>query len=148
MKYSVDFEHCLSCRDLIDYRQYIFTQDIFGVTLCGSCEKEYRQKRQTAEAPERILYVELLKQGIPAALQHHDGHKTVDIAIESANMHIEVDGMHHQLPDQALIDLQRTTYSLDKNIITVRIPNRLVLSRLHETVKSIQNLYTIRKRRR
>jgi very-short-patch-repair endonuclease len=148
MMHFDDLEHCLRCGDQIDYRQYIFTKDIFSVAMCGYCEQDFRKRSQSAENPECILYFELLKKGIPATLQHNDGFKTVDIAIESAMMHIEVDGIQHHSADQALTDLERTTYSLEKNIITIRIPNRLVLSRLHDTVKSIHKLYTIRKRTR
>lgn len=75
-----------------------------------------------------ILYLILRQLGANPKLQKYDGNKTVDIAIEEAKIHIEVDGVHHNKnPYQALSDLKRTYYDLQKGITTIRIPNSLVL---------------------
>ncbi len=76
-----------------------------------------------------ILYLILRQLGANPKLQKCDGNKTVDIAIEEAKIHIEVDGVHHNKDSyQALSDLKRTYHDLQKGITTIRIPNSLVLT--------------------
>lgn len=69
----------------------------------------------------------LKKNGLKAELEKHDGFKTVDIVIENARVHIEVDGGHHNYSQkQALADLKRTFHSFKKGYLTLRIPNSLI----------------------
>lgn len=105
-------------------------------------------KTEKATPYERKLFKALRQVDIPAELQHFDGYKTVDIAIQDLRLHIEVDGKHHHQPEQALIDLNRSLYSLRKNVCTIRIPNKLVSDRIAETVKSTRHLYDTKQKRK
>ena len=72
--------------------------------------------------------------GINAELEKYDGHKTIDIAIPSLKVNIEIDGMQHNYSyKQALADLKRTYYSFKRGYVTLRIPNSLIRENLHET---------------
>ena len=56
----------------------------------------------------KLLFLELKRLGISAELEKFDGYKTIDIAITSAMVNIEVDGgQHNSNPNQALADLKR-----------------------------------------
>lgn len=76
--------------------------------------------------PHLLLYLRLRQLGANPLLNYFDGHKTVDIAIAAAHLHLEVDGIHHHDPYQAISDLKRTIYDLETDIVTIRIPNALV----------------------
>ncbi|WP_051359817.1 hypothetical protein [Adhaeribacter aquaticus] len=93
-------------------------------------------------SPEaKALHRALVEMGIPAKLEFFDGYKTVDIAVPDANIHIEVDGSHHNtIARQALADLKRTYYSLQQNIYTIRIPNSLIRHNLDDTVEYVSRI--------
>jgi hypothetical protein len=94
------------------------------------------------------LYFALKECGVPAELEKYDGYKTVDIAIEEAKVHIEVDGMQHNYSSrQALSDLKRTYYSFKKGYFTLRIPNSLIRDELDDTVDYIIDLLKLSKKR-
>jgi gluconate kinase len=126
MPFDPYFERCFFCEEQLHYLQYIFTKDQLSVSLCSTCEKDYREKCKRATDEERQLYLALRKEKIPATLQHHDG----------------------VTPEQELIALQRTVHSTHENEYTIRIPNRLVKDRIAETVKSIRNLYDVEQKKR
>jgi very-short-patch-repair endonuclease len=91
-----------------------------------------------------VLYLLLKKMGIPAELEKYDGHKRIDIAVVEAKLNIEVDGRHHNTDhNQALSDLQRTFYSLEKGFYTLRIPNTLLSKHLAETAKYIADIVNL-----
>jgi len=90
----------------------------------------------TAEATR--LYLSLKRRGVPAELEKFDGYKTIDIAVADAKVNIEVDGHQHiSNPKQALSDLKRTYFSLQKGFLTLRIPNALIREYLEETADYI-----------
>ena len=131
---SHDLDYCMCCPDQIHYRQFTFSVDAYGIPMCQDCVRQYIAKIPGSTEVERMLYAALVYKGIPAELQYSDGFKTVDIAIVPARLHIEVDGDQHGRADQALIDLLRTMFSLGDDVVTLRIPNSLVLEKLEETV--------------
>ena len=93
---------------------------------------------------EKLLFNSLKARGLPVELQKFDGHKTIDIAIPIAKLNIEVDGIqHHKKYKQALADLERTYYSLEKGFITIRVPNSLVVNELETTADIIEKIYDI-----
>ncbi|WP_295671871.1 DUF559 domain-containing protein [uncultured Mucilaginibacter sp.] len=95
-----------------------------------------------------ILYFLLKDNGVDAELEKYDGHKSVDIVIESAKVHIEVDGGHHNYNSkQALADLKRTFYSFKRGYITLRIPNSLIKKEPEETADYITDFLEINQRR-
>lgn len=73
------------------------------------------------------MYFALRERGVPAQLEKDDGFKTIDIAVPSVKVNIEVDGQHHNYSSrQAMSDLKRTLHSYKKGYATLRIPNSLL----------------------
>ena len=86
-----------------------------------------KRTRPTPTLEQRKLYYALKERGIPAKLEHWDGHKHIDIAIPKAKFNIEVDGTQHNWNQrQASSDLSRTFYSDIKGYETKHVPNSLV----------------------
>jgi very-short-patch-repair endonuclease len=80
----------------------------------------------------------LKKRGVPAELEKFDGYKTIDIAVVDAKVNIEVDCHQHiSNPKQALADLKRTYFSLQKGFLTLRIPTALIRENLEATADYI-----------
>jgi very-short-patch-repair endonuclease len=87
-------------------------------------------KKRTSWQTER-LFDELIKRGVKAINEYQDGHKTVDIAIPSAKIFIEVDGLQHLTdPKQILSDFKRDHFSDGDDFHTIRIPNKVIEDRL------------------
>lgn len=110
----------------------------FGVSLCGSCQLQYKDALHKSAHYANRLYFALKARKIDAVLSYYDGNKTIDIFVEKSGLCIEVDGEQHNTnATQALADLMRTFYSFQQGYITLRIPNSLVKKNLKETVKFI-----------
>lgn len=141
-----DLDHCMCCQEPIDYREYTHTRDSFGIAMCSPCTRNYISKLPTSEPLERILYTALVNKGIKGVeLQYFDGCKTVDIAILSARLHIEVDGSHHDAAQQGLTDLWRSYYSLKQSdVLTLRIPNAVVLEDVESAATLITKVVSLR----
>lgn len=93
------------------------------------------------------LYLALKENGISAELEKSDGFKKVDIAVDEVNLHIEVDGQHHHIYEQALTDLKRTIYSLQNDFITIRIPNALIDQNLKRTRNELSDIIRFRQKK-
>jgi len=142
--------YCLECDCSINNDVFKYSTYNFGVPLCRSHQNWVRnQLTQSSTTEEAItLYFALKEYGVPAELEKHDGYKTVDIAIEEAKVHIEIDGGHHNYSSrQALSDLKRTYHSFKKGYFTLRIPNSLVHYNLEETVEYVVELLELNRRR-
>ena len=136
MKHYEKMHSCLHCHSYIDENVYTYSTANYGFELCYSCQSSINLNDSTAEA--RILYLSLKKRGVPAELEKFDGYKTIDIAVVDAKVNIEVDGHQHvSNPKQALLDLKRTFFSLQKGFLTLRIPNALIRENLEETADYI-----------
>jgi len=138
--------YCLECDCAIQKVVYNYSIDFFGVPLCIPHQKWIKQtiERSSVTAEALILYFLLKENGVDAELEKFDGHKSVDIVIESAKVHIEVDGGHHNYDSrQALADLKRTFYSFKKGYITLRIPNSLIKKDPEETADYITDFLEI-----
>lgn len=86
----------------------------------------------------KLLYDALCKRGVDAILEHSDGHKTVDIAILSAHMFIEVDGIQHFTdPAQIMRDFNRSHYSDGDDFRTFYVTNQIVDTHLEEVADAI-----------
>lgn len=89
----------------------------------------YNVRRIFSKSGESTKYAKwlhgaLVRRGIDAKLEYSDGHKTVDIAILSAKLYIEVDGTQHSTnPKQIIADLERDEYSRQEGFRTIRIVN-------------------------
>ena len=134
--------YCIECGCAVDRSVYNYSLDNFGFVLCRAHQNWIRSFDPTKTTDEAIsLYLCLRDCGVPAELEKHDGYKTVDICIEEAKVHIEVDGGHHNFDaNQALRDLKRTYYSFKKGYFTLRIPNALIKFDLDETVNYVIDL--------
>jgi very-short-patch-repair endonuclease len=88
----------------------------------------------------------LRKRGIAIILEHSDGHKHVDIAILSAKIFIEVDGIHHLTdPEQIIRDFKRDHFSDGDDFDTIHIPNELLKTHLDQIVDAITKVVEKRK---
>ncbi|MBL7697479.1 MAG: hypothetical protein JNK79_04955 [Chitinophagaceae bacterium] len=136
-----NLDNCMCCADPIDYREYVDTMDSFGIAMCQHCTRNYISKLPQSEPLERKLYAALLGKGIKGAeLQYFDGFKTVDIAILSARLHIELDGPNHGLADK-----WRTNYSLTQSdVLTLRIPDSVVLEDIESAAALITKVVSLR----
>ena len=127
---------CIECRKYLPLKVYNYAITNFGVPFCYEHQDWFRKTRATVHAKK--LYLALRQRNVPAVLEMHDGHKTVDIAVPRSNVYIEVDGAQHSSnPRQALTDLKRTYFSFLEGYLTLRIPNSLLKKEFSKTVNCI-----------
>ena len=90
----------------------------------------------------QLLYDALTLKGIVCVEEAKIGKKHVDIAIHSAHLAIEVDGLYHYTSAKQMVkDLQRDIHSYeDKKYTTIRIPNTAIDSNLDDVVEAIVKL--------
>jgi very-short-patch-repair endonuclease len=94
----------------------------------------------------RLLHSALLQRGIEAEIEKFDGYKHIDIAIVSAKLNIEVDGIHHFTDADAIIaDLRREYFSEEKGYDTIHIPNQAIDTHLDEVADAIVGVTERRK---
>ena len=136
MKHYEKMHSCLHCHSYIDEKVYTWSTTTYGFELCHTCQSSINLNNSTEEATR--LYLSLKRRGVPAELEKYDGYKTIDIAVADARVNIEVDGHQHvSNPKQALSDLKRTYFSLQKGFLTLRIPTTLIRENLEETADYI-----------
>jgi hypothetical protein len=114
---------CLECRQPLTWGVHEFSQRIYGHSLCLKDQYLLEESGATAQAVD--LYLALKEKNFPLVLEYYDGHKQVDMAIPG-KLYIEVNGPYHQANRQAMTDLTRSVYSLEKKIPTIIIPNSLL----------------------
>jgi hypothetical protein len=115
--------YCLECNSPIQRDVYHYSSNNFGVPLCRSHQNWIRQLDTSTTDEAITLYFALKECGVDAELEKFDGYKSIDIAIEEAKVHIEVDGKHHNYNSrQALSDLKRTFYSFKKGYLRLGSP--------------------------
>ena len=119
---------------------------LFKISFQNASSSDFESSKNSPTPQEIKLFKELRHRDIPAQLHKHTPHGiTIDIAIPSAKLNIEVDGVHHNLyAKQAMNDLKRTRYAMEDGYYTLRIPNSLVRKKLHETADLIEDIYEIR----
>ena len=137
--------NCLKC----GYPLYDSVNDYavsrYGFPLCKVCQNWLTEKSKATEYAKR-LYLALKQRNVPAELEKYDGHKTIDIAITCLKINIEVDGSQHNMDSrQALSDLNRTKFSLDKGFFTLRVPNSVVKDNIEKTADIIVDILQKRK---
>ncbi len=100
-------------------------------------------KKSTKEA--RDLKEALEKLGIRVLAEVDDKHKHIDLAIPSARINIEVDGIQH-LTDayQIISDLKRSHYSDDLGYDTIHIPNSSIRNNLGGIASALAEATKIR----
>lgn len=137
---------CCHCHKYIHESTYSYSTYYFGLSFCMPCQEKFKNYLSKGCTKETLkLFIELKNKDIPVELEKYDGYKTIDIAIVSAKLNIEVDGHHHNTnPQQALSDLQRTYYSAKKGYDTVRVPNSLIRHNFDGTVEMVVLHYKLR----
>ena len=114
---------CLECGKPISQGVYEFSQRIYGHSLCMKDQYLIQESGATAYAVD--LYLALKARNFPIVLEYYDGHKHIDLALPG-KLYIEVNGPYHRAKQQAMVDLTRSVYSLEKKIPTIVIPNSLL----------------------
>jgi very-short-patch-repair endonuclease len=133
--------YCVECDQPIDKRVYYYSTENFGFALCRNHQEWLRNYDLKITLDAKLLYLALKDRNVPAELEKYDGHKTVDIVIEEARVHLEIDGMQHNYdPRQARADLRRTYHSFKNGYFTLRIPNSLIRDDLDDTADWIVDL--------
>jgi hypothetical protein len=115
--------HCIECRQPISWGVHIFSQRLFGYSLCMQDQYLIAESGATGHAVD--LYLALKYRNFPLVLEYFDGHKHVDMAMPG-KLYIEVNGPYYEASRQAMKDLTRSVYSLEKNIPTIIISNALL----------------------
>ena len=141
------YDLCLECNCIITNKVNNYSIQNYGVPLCIK-HQEWIDKISNISSLFAIrLYFDLKQRGVPAELEKYDKFKHIDIVVECAKLHIEVDGSQHNLDaKQALSDIKRTYYSLKDGYYTIRIPNCLTkeMNYLLETANYITEIINYR----
>ena len=126
--------YCYVCKEPISDQVYNYSTKNWGTALC--------MKHQKTVTPESLkLSRALTNLEVEHTLEAYDGHKHVDIAIESAKLYIELDGSQHGFSSkQMLADDERDKHSLKAGYATKRIPNSWVNGNVDKLALSIARL--------
>ena len=109
--------------------------------LCMDCQSRYRRLRIKPTACAKKLFLDLKRRGFQVYIEYYDGHKTVDIFVKDAMVHIEVDGYQHNIDGNiAIQDLWRTYHSFKEGYFTLRIPNSAIYNDFNQTSKAVSNI--------
>jgi len=134
-------QECRQCDKNTSKKEREYSIKNLGVILCLNCQKTVEKIQRKTQPPVFYLYLELLKHGYHVEVEKNDKYKKIDLVIEKAKLHIEVDGkQHHNDSGQALRDVKRTFYSTVGGYSTIHIPNRLVRDKLPALGKELKNL--------
>jgi very-short-patch-repair endonuclease len=125
---------CSVCGDNISGQVYDYSIAHNGAALCMN-----HQKTVTPHALK--LSKALRSYDVQHKLEYSDGHKHVDIAIESAKLFLELDGSQHAFsPKQMLADDSRDKHSQRAGYTTKRIPNAWVDQNVEKLAANIAML--------
>jgi very-short-patch-repair endonuclease len=92
------------------------------------------QNNKILTAHEQKLFNALVERGVEVEAPYNDGHKTVDMAVRSARLFIEVDNLDHfTKSDQIIRDLQRSHFSDGDDYRTFYVTNQ-ILDRFNDEV--------------
>src|SRR3989338_811532 len=92
----------------------------------------------TPTEEEVLLKTALEKRGLRVLSQVPDGHKFIDLAIPSARINIEVDGIQHLTDSYQIVrDLKREHYSDDLGYDTIHIQNLFIRNNLEQIADSL-----------
>ena len=129
---------CMKCSTPISQAEFTYSIEEYEIPLCYEHQGWFEDAMEITTFEAVLLYLMLGQNNIDALMEVDDGHKSIDLVVETAKLHIEVDGDHHNTdPSQAFSDLQRTYYSLRDGYITLRIPNILVTENLSGAMEYI-----------
>jgi very-short-patch-repair endonuclease len=144
-KYYQNFG-CIQCENEIEDLVYRYSVTNYFHPLCRPCQRWLDSILENSTATDYAieLYFALKIRGVPAELEKADGFKSIDIAVPSVKVNIEVDGLHHNYNGkQALSDLKRTLHSFKKGYSTLRIPNSLAEYDIEQTADLIREFLAV-----
>ena len=100
-------------------------------SYCAVENNAVKNRRPMTQA-EEVLWQELrgTKLGVHFRRQHVIGTYITDFVSLKNRLIIEVDGEYHQLPEQQLLDAERTKYFEQKGYRVIRFTNAQVLNDL------------------
>ncbi len=102
-------------------------------------------KKPTHE--EILLKSALEARGVKVLSHVKDGHKTIDLAIPSAKINIEIDGKQHVTdPHQIISDLSRNHYSDVLGYETIHIPNTYIHTDLERIATALTSASQMREK--
>ena len=126
--------YCFVCKEIVSDQEYDYSMMHSGTVLC--------MKHQKTVTPEAIKLSKALKNlEVQHTLEVYDGYKHVDIAIESAELYIELDGSQHGVSSKKMLaDYNRDKHSRKAGYDTIRIPNIWVNQNVDRLANSISKL--------
>jgi hypothetical protein len=115
--------HCVECGKPISWGVHVFSQRIYGHSLCLKDQCAIAESGVSGRAVD--LYLALKSRKFPVILEYFDGQKYIDMALPG-KLYIEVNERHHQNKYQAMNDLASSVYSLEKKIPTIIIADTML----------------------
>ncbi|HEY2350801.1 MAG TPA: hypothetical protein VGH64_17395 [Puia sp.] len=115
--------HCIECGKPISWGVHVFSQRIYGHSLCLKDQCEIAESGATGEAVD--LYLALKSRKFPLVLDYFDGHKHIDMALPG-RLYIEVNDPYLLTSHQAMNELTNSVYSLEKKIPTIMISHTML----------------------
>jgi hypothetical protein len=115
--------HCIECGKPISWGVHVFSQRIYGHSICLKDQCAIAESGATGRAVD--LYLALKSRNFPVVLEYYDGQKLIDLALPG-KLYIEVNERHHQNNCQAMNDLTSSVYSLEKKIPTIIISDTML----------------------
>jgi len=115
--------HCIECGQPISRGVHIFSQRIYGYSLCLRDQCAIAESGATGRAVD--LYLALKSRNFPLVLEYFDGQKHIDMALPG-RLYIEVNEHRLQNEYQAINDLASSVYSLEKKIPTIIISDSML----------------------
>ncbi len=95
-------------------------------------------------AHEQKLFDALVARGVEVDPLYHDGHKTVDMAVHSAKLYIEVDNLDHfTKSDQIIRDIKRAHFSDGDDYRTYYVTNQIIDKYLNEVADALTEVVKI-----
>jgi very-short-patch-repair endonuclease len=146
---KIGYDRCEICDSRLDDRQW---------PKCRSCYRNFEEvsaltnDRETITEEQKRLYLALKARNWEPELEYEDHYaegkyKTVDIAILSARLFIEVNGSQHtENYEQLRSDLWRSYYSFNNGFLTLSVFNKAInTTEFHRIVNTIDNIAKERK---
>jgi very-short-patch-repair endonuclease len=93
----------------------------------------------------RKLHSALQQRGLDVEIEKWDGHKHIDLSIESAELYIEIDGdQHYTNADTIMRDLKRDYFSNEDGYDTLHFPNFIIDTQIDAVADAMLEVSTKR----
>lgn len=94
-----------------------------------------------------LLKKYLQKLGLKVETEVYDGHKHIDLSIDSGKLDIEVDGIQHLTDSQQIItDFKRSNYSREDGYETIHVHNIDLKHDVEDIARAIAQVSEIREK--